>query len=95
MNPNLAYLTTHMRTHSGESIRFIAKPVASIAVFLVFGSLATLTCSQTRAPIDLTVKAEIVTVDAQITEAEAENAKYAGGLSRRATEGWPRLIGPE
>jgi hypothetical protein len=47
---------------------------------------APLACAQPRAPIDPRVKAEIVTVDAQIGEAEAENAKYAGGLVKALVE---------
>jgi len=37
-------------------------------------------------PIDPRVKAEIATVDAQIAEAEAENAKYTGGLIKALVE---------
>lgn len=75
-----------------------ATPVVMIVVLLAFSVWATSACAQSRAPVDPRVKAEIATVDAQITEAETENAKYAGGLvkvlleSRLATLGQTRAL---
>ena len=64
----------------------IARPAAMIIVLLACSLSATLACAQPRAPVDPRVKTEIATVDAQIAEAEAENAKYAGGLVKALIE---------
>src|SRR5690242_13735000 len=45
-----------------------------------------LACGQTRAPMDPRIKSEIDVVDTQIRDAEAENAKYAGGLIKALIE---------
>jgi hypothetical protein len=63
-----------------------ARPTAVIVSFLVCSLSATLACAQARAAVDPRVKAEISAVDAQITDAEAENVKYAGGLVKALVE---------
>jgi hypothetical protein len=63
-----------------------ARPAVIIVVFLASSLSAMLACAQPRAPVDPRVTAEIVTVEAQITVAEAENTKYAGGLVKALIE---------
>jgi hypothetical protein len=62
-----------------------ARP-ATIVVLLACSLSAAPACAQSRAPLDPKIKVEIATVDAQITEAEAEDAKYAGGLVKALVE---------
>lgn len=61
-------------------------PVTVAFAILASHLLATSACAQARAPMDPKVKAEIAAVDAQIAEAETENAKYAGGLVKALVE---------
>ena len=63
-----------------------ARPVVMVIAVVSCHLSATLACAQPRAPLDPRVKAEIATVDAQIAEAEADNAKYSGGLVKALVE---------
>ena len=69
----------------------IPSPTVSVLI-LVCSLLSTPVCAQPLAPVDPRVKTEISAVDAQIKEAEQENAEYTGGLVKALIESRDRRL---